>query len=165
MILLEDTHTHFRLRTTDIHDVSLILSYIHKLAVYEKLEHIMTATEETLRQSLFIDKRAEVIIAEYDEKPIGFALFFHNYSTFLGKANLYLEDLFIDPEFRNKGFGRVMFKYLAKLALERGCERFDWMCLNWNHPSISFYERLGAKPLSDWITFRLDHEGMKNLTK
>lgn len=163
MILYEDREKHFRLRTTTRIDVGLILSFIRKLAIYEKLEHVMTATETSLHQSLFIDKRAEVILAEYQQKPIGFALFFHNYSTFLGHANLYLEDLFIDPEYRNRGFGRMIFMYLARLALERGCKRFDWMCLNWNHPSIAFYERLGAKPLSDWITFRLDEEGMKQL--
>ena len=165
MIVYEHQTKKFRLRTTDQTDVSLILSYIRKLAIYEKLEHVMKATESSLEISLFKDHRAEVIIAEYEEKPIGFALFFHNYSTFLGKANLYLEDLFIDPEYRHRGFGRMIFTYLAHLALERGCERCDWMCLNWNEPSIQFYKRLGAKPLADWITFRLDHEALIHLTQ
>ena len=165
MIVYEHQTKKFRLRTTDQTDVSLILSYIRKLAIYEKLEHVMKATESSLETSLFKEHRAEVIIAEYEEKPIGFALFFHNYSTFLGKANLYLEDLFIDPEYRHRGFGRMIFTYLAHLALERRRERFDWMCLNWNEPSIQFYKRLGAKPLADWITFRLDHEALIHLTQ
>ncbi|HAX02562.1 MAG: GNAT family N-acetyltransferase [Tenericutes bacterium GWC2_34_14] len=164
MIVYQTEDKHFQIRQTTKNDIDLIYSFIYKLAVYEKLEHIMTATKVSLEHSLFDLKQAEVVIAEVDQKPIGFALFFHNYSTFLGKANLYLEDLFIDNEYRHQGYGKLMFKYLAKLAVERSCERFDWMCLNWNEPSIKFYQSLGAKPMSDWITFRLEGEALKSLS-
>lgn len=163
MIVYQTEDNHFQIRQTTKADIDLIYSFIYKLAVYEKLEHIMTATKTSLEHSLFDLKQAEVVIAEVDQKPIGFALFFHNYSTFLGKANLYLEDLFIDVEYRHKGYGKHMFKYLAKLAVERSCERFDWMCLNWNEPSIKFYQSLGARPMSDWITFRLEGDALKSL--
>jgi GNAT superfamily N-acetyltransferase len=163
MYLYTSEDKHFKLRSTTIDDVELILSFIRKLAIYEKLEPMMTATPMSIRRSLFELKQAEVILAEVDQKPIGFALFFHNYSTFLGKANLFLEDLYIDEAYRHKGYGKQIFAYLARLALERSCERFDWMCLNWNEPSIRFYQSLGAKPMDDWLTFRLDADALKAL--
>lgn len=156
---------HFTIRMTTKEDTPIIYSFIKKLALYEKLEHVMTATIEKLETTIFELKQAEVILAEYDGKPIGFALFFHSYSTFLGKANLYLEDLFIDEAYRKKGYGRKMFQYLAKLAVERDCERLDWMCLTWNEPSIKFYQRLGAKHLNDWMTFRLAKDDLKHLAE
>lgn len=165
MILHEMQGTKFKIRSTEMVDSELILSFIHKLAIYEKCEHMMTATVEDLKDSLFERRQAEVVIAEYDGLPIGFALYFHNYSTFLGRGNLYLEDLYIDSEYRGRGFGKIIFKYLANLALNRGCHRMDWMCLNWNAPSISFYESLGAKPLADWVTYRLDYDALNRLVK
>lgn len=165
MILYQTKDKTLSLRSTTIEDSELILSYIHKLAIYEKCEDAMTATKSDIEKSLFIEKQAEVIIIEHHEIPIGFALYFLNYSTFLGKANLYLEDLFIDEVYRHKGYGKHVFKYLAYLALEKGCERMDWMCLTWNDPAKKFYESMGAKPMSDWVTYRLDHERIKGLTK
>lgn len=165
MILYQSKNQDFVIRSTEKMDAALILSFIHKLAIYEKCEDVMRATVKDLEVSLFELKQAEVIIAEYQHIPIGFALFFHNYSTFLGKGNLYLEDLYIDEAYRGKGFGKIIFKYLAQLALNRGCERMDWMCLDWNKPSRNFYESLGAKPLSDWITYRLDYHAINRLAK
>lgn len=165
MILYQSQDTSLTLRSTTIEDAHLILSYIHKLAIYEKCEDAMTATKADIEKSLFIEKQAEVIIIEHQGIPIGFALYFYNYSTFLGKANLYLEDLFIDEAYRHRGYGKHVFKYLANLALEKGCERMDWMCLTWNDPAKKFYESMGAKPMSDWVTYRLDHQGIKGLTK
>lgn len=156
---------HFTIRMTTKSDADVIHSFIKKLAIYEKLEHVMTATVDHIEKSIFELHQAEVILAYYDEKPIGFALFFHSYSTFLGKANLYLEDIFIDDAYRKKGYGKLMFKYLARLAVERGCERLDWMCLNWNEPSIKFYKSLGAKHLDDWITFRLSGNDLEKLSQ
>ncbi len=165
MILYQTKDQTLSLRSTTIEDSEMILSYIHKLAIYEKCEDAMKATVSDLERSLFIEKQAEVIMIEHQHQPIGFALYFFNYSTFLGKANLYLEDLFIDEVHRHKGYGKHVFKYLAKLALDKGCERMDWMCLTWNDPAKKFYESMGAKPLSDWVTYRLDHKGIKGLTK
>lgn len=165
MILYTSKDGSFSIRDTSIDDISLIHEFIKKLAIYEKLEHKMTATIASLTQSLFIDKHAIVLIASVHNKPIGFALYFYHFSTFLGNAYLYLEDLYIDQAYRHQGYGKQLFSFLAKLALDRGLERFDWMCLNWNQPSIRFYESLDAKPLSDWTTFRLDKHGLINLKK
>lgn len=156
---------HFSIRYTTKADSPIIHAFIKKLAIYEKLEHVMTATISQIEESLFDLHQAEVILAFFDEKPIGFALYFQSYSTFLGKANLYLEDLFIDEAYRKKGYGKLMFKYLAKVAVERKCERLDWMCLVWNEPSIKFYQSLGAKHLSDWMTFRLSGDEMRVLSQ
>lgn len=146
-------------------DTALILEFIRKLAEYEKLSDEVVATEEVLHDSLFVKRHAEVIIGEYRGKPVAFALFFHNFSTFLGRANLYLEDLFVDEECRGLGLGRAMFSCLARIAVERGCGRLDWWCLDWNEPAIAFYERMGAKPMSDWTVYRVEGQDLVDLAR
>jgi GNAT superfamily N-acetyltransferase len=145
-------------------DVPLILTLIRGLAEYEQLAHECVATEELLRNSLFGPKPdAEVVLAFLDERAAGFALFFHNYSTFLARRGLYLEDLFVFPEFRGRGVGKALLRHLARLAVERGCGRFEWAVLDWNDSAIEFYESLGARPMSDWITYRLTGEALTKL--
>lgn len=154
------------LRFAQESDVELILGLIRGLAEFEKLAHEMVADAETLRRSLFRDRRvAEVVIAEYGEAPAGFALFFHNFSTFLGKPGIYLEDLFITPEFRGKGIGREMLSFLARLAVERNCGRLEWAVLNWNRRAIDFYRSLGAQPLNEWIVYRLTGQELEDLSR
>lgn len=153
----------FKLHFAKEEDIGLILKFIKELADYEKLLSEVVATEEILYDSLFIRKAAEVIIAEYDNKPIGFALFFHNFSTFLGKPGIYLEDLYIRPDMRGKGFGKTMLAYLAKLAKDRNCGRFEWWCIDWNQPSINFYKSIGAIPMDEWTVFRVDNEALIKL--
>lgn len=150
-------------------DVPLILSFIKQLAEYEKLAHEVVATEELLHQNLFERRCAEVIIAYYqksdavEKEPAGFALFFHNFSTFEGKPGLYLEDLFVRPEFRGLGIGKRLLIQLAALAKERACGRFEWVVLNWNEPSRKFYEALGAKPHEEWIIHRVSGKNLDDL--
>ena len=155
----------FSIRQAVPADVTLILQFIKKLGAYEKLSHEVVATEEKLRKTLFEQKMAEVIIGEYQGEPVGFALFFHNYSTFLGQAGIYLEDLFIDPGMRGKGFGKKMLAHLAKLAVERDCGRLEWSCLDWNEPSICFYKGLGAKALEEWTIFRVTGDTLQEMAK
>ena len=145
----------FNIRFAKEKDIPLILRFIKGLAEYEKLSNEVVATEDILRESLFEKKAAEVIIGEYNDKPVGFALFFHNFSTFLGRSGIYLEDLFIIPEMRGEGFGKTMLSFLAKLAIDRNCGRFEWWCLDWNEPSIEFYKSIGAIPMDEWTTFRV----------
>ena len=152
------------LRFAEETDAELILGLIRALAEFEKLSHEVTADIDSLRRSLFGSRRvAEVLIADYAGRPAGFALFFHNFSTFLGKPGIYLEDLFIKPEFRGKGIGREMLAFLAKLAVERGCGRLEWAVLNWNTRAIDFYKRLGAQPMDDWTVFRLTGKSLDEL--
>ena len=154
-----------RLRFALESDLELILELIRGLAEFEKLSHEMAADAETLRRSLFADRRmAEVVIAEYGEAPAGFALFFHNFSTFLGKPGIYLEDLFIKPEFRGRGIGRAMLAFLASLAVERNCGRLEWAVLDWNRRAIDFYRSLGARPLNEWIIYRLTGRELEDLS-
>lgn len=154
--------SHFTIRNATPDDAGVILSFIRDLADYEKLSDQVTATEDDLRSSLFGERTvAEVLLAQEDEVPVGFALFFHNYSTFLGKPGIYLEDLFIDPEYRNKGYGKALLVHLARLANLRGCGRFEWSVLDWNTPSIEFYRGLGARPMEEWTLFRLDGDVLK----
>jgi GNAT superfamily N-acetyltransferase len=153
----------FTIRLAEQEDTGLVLEFIRKLAAYEKLSHEVVATEAVLFDSLFVKHQAEVIIGEMDGRPVSFALFFHNFSTFLGKANLYLEDLFVDEEHRGRGLGKAMFACLARIAVERGCGRLDWWCLDWNEPSIAFYKRLGARPMSDWTVYRVDGPSLDRL--
>ena len=156
---------HFEIRPAKEADVKLILQFITELGEYEKLSHEVVATEENLRKTLFQQKMAEVIIGEFNGLPVGFALFFHNFSTFLGQAGIYLEDLYIKPDMRGKGFGKNMLKYLAKIAVERGCGRLEWACLDWNEPSICFYKGLGAKSLDDWTVYRLAGKTLHEMAK
>lgn len=154
-----------RLRFAQESDLELILELIRGLAEFEKLAHEMVADAETLRRSLFAERRvAEVVIAEYEEAPAGFALFFHNFSTFLGKPGIYLEDLFIKPELRGKGIGRAMLAFLARLAVERGCGRLEWAVLDWNRRAIHFYRSLGARAMDEWIVYRLTGRELENLS-
>lgn len=162
-MLIDTKYKDFKLRFAQEEDAGLILEFIKGLAEYENMLDEVIATEEKLLDSLFRQKAAEVIIGEYKGEAVGFVLFFHNFSTFLGQAGIYIEDLFIKPEMRGKGFGKIMLSYLGKLAKERGCGRLDWQCLNWNEPSIKFYKKMGAISLDDWITFRLTGEKLNDL--
>lgn len=145
-------------------DIPVILGFIRALAEYEKLLDEVTASEEALTATLFGSlPRAEVILVEVVGKPVGFALFFHNYSTFLAKPGLYLEDLFVLPEYRGAGHGKALLLHLGRLAVDRGCGRFEWSVLDWNEPSIQFYRSLGAVPMSDWTIFRLTGDSLERL--
>ena len=147
-------------------DIPLIAALIRELAAYEKLAHEAVATEDTLRATLFGEKPgAEVAIAELDGTPAGFALFFPNFSTFLGQPGIYLEDLFVRPEFRARGVGRALLVHLAGLAVERGCGRLEWAVLDWNAPAIGFYKKLGAEPMREWTTFRLAGDALARLAR
>ena len=152
------------IRFATIDDTPLVLTLIRGLAEYERLAHEAVATEADSRESLFGARpAAEVLIAETHGEPAGFALFFHNYSTFLGRRGLYLEDLFVFPAFRGRGIGRALMVRLAQIAVERRCGRFEWWVLDWNAPSIRFYESLGARAMSDWTVYRLTGEPLKQL--
>lgn len=153
----------FRYANSD--DTALILYFIKELAEYEQMLDEVVATEELLNEWLFEKKKAEVIFALVDGKEIGFALFFHNFSTFLGRSGIYLEDLYIKPEYRGKGYGKALFKQLAKIADERKCGRLEWWCLDWNKPSINFYLSLGAKAMDDWTVYRITGDTLKKLGK
>jgi len=145
-------------------DVPLILKFIKGLAEYEKLSHEVVATEASLQKTLFGEKpAAEVVIAELHQQPVGFALFFHNFSTFLAQPGLYLEDLFVIPEARGKGVGKALLVHLANLALHRGCGRFEWSVLDWNQPAIDFYRSIGAVGMDEWTVQRVDGERLRAL--
>ncbi len=146
-------------------DVPLILRFVKELAEYEKLQDEVVADEKTLEEWLFDRQKAEVIFALEDGKEVGYALFFHNFSTFLGRAGIYLEDLYIQPEHRGKGHGKGLLKKLASIAVERGCGRLEWSCLDWNRPSIDFYLSLGAQPMSDWTVYRLTGNTLTELAE
>jgi len=156
----------FEIRPAVLEDVPLILELIRELATYERAPNEVTATEEQLVEVLF-GKRpaAEVLLAFEGKGPVGFAVFFHNFSTWLGRRGLYLEDLFIKPEKRGKGYGRALLVDLAKIALDRGCGRMEWAVLNWNEPAIKFYRTLGAKPMDEWTVFRLTRDGIARLAQ
>lgn len=155
----------FNLRFAEEKDIPLVLEFIKELADYEKLLHEVVATEEILKESLFERKVAEVVIGEYEGKPVGFALFFHNFSTFLGRPGIYLEDLYVKPEMRGKGFGKILLSFLAKLAVDRNCGRLDWWCLDWNEPSIKFYKQIGAVPMDEWTVYRVHNEALSELAE
>jgi len=144
-------------------DTPLILQFIRELADYEHMLDQVVADEDVLRDQLFHQKKAEVLFALEDGKEVGFALFFHNFSTFLGRAGLYLEDLYVLPEHRGKGYGKALLQKLASIAVERGCGRLEWWCLDWNRPSIEFYRSLGAEPMEDWTVYRLTGETLTHL--
>ncbi|MDR0623369.1 MAG: GNAT family N-acetyltransferase [Treponema sp.] len=144
-------------------DIPLILEFIRGLAEYEHLLDQVEADEAGLRKALFQDHIARVLIGEYRGEPAGFALFFHNFSTFLGKPGIYIEDLFVKPELRGLGLGKLLLSLIAKIAAEEGCGRLEWSCLNWNTPSIRFYQNQGARPLSEWTIYRVSGEALKKL--
>lgn len=155
----------FHIRLAEPADVPLILDFIKALAEYEKLSHEVVATEAILRESLFGERRvAEVILAYEGDTAVGFALFFHNFSTFLGRPGIYLEDVYITPECRGKGYGKKLLGYLANLAVERNCGRLEWWVLDWNEPAIDFYKRIGAKPMDEWTVFRVDGDNLQKLS-
>lgn len=146
-------------------DTSLILFFIKELAEYEHMLDEVVATEEILADWIFQKEKAEVIFAMEGEKEVGFALFFHNFSTFLGRSGLYLEDLFVLPECRGRGYGKAILKRLAQIAKERGCGRLEWWCLDWNKPSIDFYLSLGAEPMDDWTVYRVTNAALEKLAE
>lgn len=152
-------------RYADSKDVPLILSFIKELAIYEKMLDQVVATEESLQESLFQKKQAEVIFAMVDNQEVGFALFFHNFSTFVGKSGLYLEDLFIKEAYRGKGYGKAFMRHLAQIAIERDCGRFEWCCLDWNQSSINFYLSIGAKAMDEWTTYRASGKALQSLAE
>ncbi|MBZ5609780.1 MAG: GNAT family N-acetyltransferase [Acidobacteriia bacterium] len=155
-----------QIRPATENDVPLILSFIEKLAGYEKLSHELAATQAALRKWLFGERpMAEVILAEWAGHPAGFALFFHNFSTFLARPGIYLEDLFVDPEHRGKGIGKALLIHLARIATERGCGRLEWAVLDWNQPSIDFYRSQGAEPKQEWTIFRLQGIALHQLAE
>ena len=155
----------FTIRPAQPEETGLVLEFIKKLAAYEKCSDEVVADEATLYQSLFVEKSAEVVFAEEDGVVIGFALFFHNFSTFVGRKGLYLEDLFIIPEKRGLGYGKAILKYLADIAVERNCGRMEWICLDWNTPSLAFYRSIGAFPLEEWTVQRMTEERVKAFAK
>lgn len=154
-----------KIRFATEEDTGLILKFIKELADYEKLLNEVVATEKILHESLFVKKQAEVIIGEYKGEPVGFALFFNNFSTFLGKANLYLEDLYVQPHVRGLGIGKAMLSSLGQIAIEHGCSRLDWWCLDWNEPSIKFYKNMGAIAMDEWTVYRVEKDALKNLSR
>jgi len=147
-------------------DEELILKFIHALAVYERMDDQVVATPDLLREWIFEKRKCEVVFAEVDGEAVGFTLFFHNFSTFLGRAGIYLEDLFVLPEQRGKGYGKALLKNLARIAVERGCGRLEWACLDWNKPSIDFYtKKMGAVPMDEWTVYRLTGETLEQAAK
>ena len=160
------THANFEIRPARVEDVPVILELIRDLATYERAPDEVTATEEQLVDVLFGERpSAEVLLAFEGKAPVGFAVFFYNFSTWLGRPGLYLEDLFVKPEKRGKGYGRALLVDLAKIARDRGCGRMEWAVLDWNEPAIKFYRALGAKPMEEWTVFRLTRDGIARLAK
>ncbi len=151
------------IRPASRQDVPLIRSFINELAEYERLTGDVVATDEVLSESLFEKRAAEVLIGEYDGKPAGFAVFFHNFSTFVGRAGIYLEDIYVKPALRGNGIGRALLAHMAKLAVARGCRRLEWAVLDWNEPAIGFYQKLGARALDEWTTYRLTGDALARL--
>jgi GNAT superfamily N-acetyltransferase len=155
-----------KLRFATENDVAVILGLIKALAEFEKLSHEVVADEDTIRKNLFTERRsAEVVLAEKNGEAIGCAIFFHNFSTFLGRPGLYLEDLFVKPEYRNEGVGRLLLENLAQIAIQRDCGRMEWSVLDWNEKAIRFYKNLGAEPMNEWTVFRLKGQALENLAK
>lgn len=162
---MSEQHFPLQFRFATEQDVGLILELIRELALYEAMLDEVVADEDLLREWIFENKKAEVIFAVSNGIEVGFALFFHNFSTFLGRAGIYLEDLFVRPPYRGLGYGKALLAKLAKLATERGCGRLEWWCLDWNQPSIDFYLSLDAKPMQEWTTYRLTGETLTQLAK
>ena len=155
----------FNIRPARPDEAGVVLDLIKQLAVYERCENDDVADEATIRQSLFVERSAEVVLAEEEGMVVGFALFFHNFSTFVGRKGMYLEDLFVIPEKRGLGYGKALLKYVAKLAVQRNCGRMEWICLDWNEPSLRIYRSIGAVPMSDWTVQRLDEQALKAFAK
>jgi GNAT superfamily N-acetyltransferase len=156
---------HILLRFAEEKDIALILEFIRGLAEYEHLLDMVEVKEADIKEYVFEKKLIEVVIGEYDGTPAGFALFFHNFSTFLGKPGIFIEDIFVKPEMRGRGLGKVLFSFLAKIAVERNCGRLEWSCLNWNKPSIDFYKSQGAQAMDEWTIYRITGKGIKKLAE
>ncbi len=154
-----------RFRFATENDCALLLRFIRQLASYEKMSDQVVATEELLKEWIFEKQKAEALFVLEGDKEVGFALFFHNFSTFLGRAGIYLEDLFVLPEYRNRDYGKALLKKVAQIAVERGCGRLEWSCLDWNKPSIDFYLSMGAKAMDDWTTYRLTGYSLKAMAE
>ena len=155
----------FSIRPARPDEAGLVLDFIKKLAVYEKCSDDVVADEATIRHSLFVERAAEVVFGEEEGTVVGFALFFHNFSTFVGRKGMYLEDLFILPEKRGLGYGKALLKYVAELAVQRNCGRMEWICLDWNESALEVYRSIGARPLSDWTVQRLDEPALKKFVQ
>ena len=153
------------IRYAQENDIPKILYFIKELAIYEDMLDDVVATEGLLREWIFEKQKAEVLLAEEDSIPVGFALFFHNFSTFLGRAGIYLEDLFVMPEHRGKGYGKALLRRLAQITMERGCGRLEWSCLDWNKPSIDFYLSLDATPMDQWTVYRLTEDTLRRMAE
>ena len=156
---------HLTIRYAQESDIPQILYFIKELAIYEDMLDDVVATEGLLREWIFEKQKAEVLLAEEDSIPVGFALFFHNFSTFLGRAGIYLEDLFVMPEHRGKGYGKALLRRLAQITMERGCGRLEWSCLDWNKPSIDFYLSLDATPMDQWTVYRLTEDTLRRMAE
>ena len=155
-----------KIREATVEDTPLIFNFIKQLAIYEKAEDAVVATEDDIKKSIFSDSSsAYALIALLDDKPVGFSVYFYNYSTWLGKNGLYLEDLFVLPEYRGAGIGKALLKQLAKIAIKNNCGRFEWSVLDWNQPAIDFYQSIGAKPQDEWIIYRLAGDALKEFAK
>jgi GNAT superfamily N-acetyltransferase len=159
-------HARVRIRAATVTDVPLVLRFVRELAEYEKLAHEVVATEEGLRETLFgAEPKAEVVFAMVDGAEAGFALFFHNYSTFHGRLGIYLEDLYVRPELRGRGVGTALLRHLAGLAIERDCRRLEWSVLDWNEPALAFYRAIGARPIEGWIVHRIEGDALTKLAQ
>ena len=160
-MIIETSLPDFHIRHAESDDAALILDFIRELAVYEKLAHEVVATEQTLRETLFGETPyAQVLIGEYQGEAVGYALYFHNFSTFTGRPGIYLEDLFVQPQHRGKGYGKSLLAYIARVAVEKKCTRVEWSVLDWNEPSIQFYRSIGAAPMDGWTVQRLDGDSL-----
>ena len=158
-------NNNFEIRFANENDAEIIFDFIRRLAEYENMLDDVVATPDLLREWIFEKKKAEVVFAVCEGKEVGFALFFHNFSTFLGRAGIYLEDLFVLPEYRGNGYGKALLRKLAEIAVERGCGRLEWSCLDWNKPSIDFYLSLGATPMDEWTVYRMAGEKLNEFAK
>lgn len=161
----EKRMANFEIRQAKQGDEETILKFINQLAIYEDMADDVVATPQLLKEWIFEKEKAEVLFAVENGVEVGIALFFHNFSTFLGRAGIYLEDLFVLKEYRGKGYGKALLKHLAKITVERGCGRLEWACLDWNKPSIDFYLQVGATPMQEWTTYRLTGETLENFAK
>lgn len=155
----------FTIRPARADEAGVVLNFIKRIAAYEKCSDQVIADEATIYHSLFVERSAEVVFAQEDGAVVGFALFFHNFSTFVGRKGLYLEDLFVLPEKRGKGYGKALLQYVARLAVERGCGRMEWICLDWNESALSIYRSIGAVPMSEWTVQRLDEASLKRFAQ
>lgn len=165
MSFIETKINEVKFRATTEKDIPVILDFIKQIAIYEKMLDKVVATEESLKESIFDNNRAEALLIEFNDEVIGYIIYFFNFSTFVGREGLYLEDLYIKPEYRGNGIGKRAFERLVNIAKENKCERLEWVCLDWNEPSLKFYENIGAKQMNEWIIHRLDKEAIDKISK